>query len=214
MKGARLGTGAAQRAERPILIERAFASKSRQIIRVLSETRRTGTMLEAPRDWRPAVNALPEVVPPKVPEFGHESIAEISVIGGSLTLWGLQTLQETGPKVALRLDLDASIIVGRQEGGRIPYMDPAYQSTQIGPDGQSVLTHNGHGRDICVSRGHFMLRSSPYGILFVNGVPRGGGGTRPPVNGTYLVAPTARWLAPSEEFVVERGQYIKIRLPN
>ena len=160
------------------------------------------------------MNALPEYVPPKVPEFGHDSIAEISVTGGSLTLWGLQTLQETGPKVALRLDPDAPIIVGGQEGGQIPYMDPTYQSTQIGPDGQSVLTSFGHGRDISVSRGHFMLRSSPHGVLFVNGVPRRGGGIRPPVNGTQLVAPTARWFAQGEEFVVERGQSIKIRLPN
>ena len=70
------------------------------------------------------------------------------------------------------------------------------------------------GRDVSVSRGHFMLRSSPHGVLFVNGVPRRGGGIRPPVNGTQLVAPTARWFAQCEEFVVERGQSIKIRLPN
>lgn len=160
------------------------------------------------------MNALPEIVPPHERKFGHDSIAEISVTGGSVTLWGLETSEETGPKVSLRLDPSAPIIVGRQEGGQIPYMDPAYQSTQIGPDGQSVLTSFGHGRDVCVSRGHFMLRSSPHGVLFVNGVPKRGGGIRPPVNGTQLVAPAARWFAQGEEFVVERGQSIKIRLPN
>jgi hypothetical protein len=93
-------------------------------------------------------------------------------------------------------------------------MDPNYESTQIGPDGKSVLASFGHGSDRCVSRGHFMLRGSPLGVLFVNGVPRSGGGIRPPVNGTKLVAPSARWFAEGEEFVVERGESIKICLPN
>jgi hypothetical protein len=93
-------------------------------------------------------------------------------------------------------------------------MDPHYRSTRIGPDGQSVLTHGSQGTDICVSRGHFMLRSSSGGILFVNGVPRRGGGIRAPVNGTQLVEPEARSLAQGEQYLVERGQSMKIRLPN
>jgi hypothetical protein len=67
---------------------------------------------------------------------------------------------------------------------------------------------------MCVSRGHFMLRGSARGILFVNGVPRRGGGIRPPVNGTHLVQPVQRSFAEGDEYLVERGQGIKIRLPN
>jgi hypothetical protein len=119
-----------------------------------------------------------------------------------------------GLKTTLRMDPRAPIIIGRQEGGQIPYMDPHYRSTRIGPDGQSVLTHGSQGTDICVSRGHFMLRSSSGGILFVNGVPRRGGGIRAPVNGTQLVEPEARSLAQGEQYLVERGQSMKIRLPN
>lgn len=159
--------------------------------------------------------SVPEVVFPHEPEFGNDSIAKISVSGGGLTLWGtVETAGEPWRQVQLRLDPQTHVIVGRQEGGRIPYMDPNYRSTQIGPSGQSVLTSCGHGIDRCVSRGHFMLRGSPLGILFVNGVPRLGGGIRSPMNGTRLLEPVVRLFAEAEEYVVERGQGIKIRLPN
>lgn len=52
------------------------------------------------------------------------------------------------------------------------------------------------------------------GILLVNGVPRRGGGIRPPLNGTRLVAPVRRRLEPAEEYVVERGRSATLRLPN
>jgi hypothetical protein len=157
---------------------------------------------------------VPEVIPPHVPEFSHESLAEISVTGGGLTLWSTaETAPELGPKTTLRMEPRAPVIIGRQEGGRVPYMDPHYRSTQIGPDGQSVLTSCGEGLDLCVSRGHFMLRCSCGGILFVNGVPRRGGGIRPPLNGTRLVEPVDRSLTEGEELLVARGQGIKIRLP-
>lgn len=161
------------------------------------------------------MNALREVAAPHVFERAPDSIVEISITGGTLSMWGpAETLPEPGSKVTLRLDPNAPLIVGRQEGGPIPYMDPNYLSTQIGPDGQSVLTRCGQGRDRCVSRGHFMLRSSPHGVLFVNGVPKRGGGIRPPMNGTRLLAPEHRWFAAGEECLVERGQGIKICMPN
>lgn len=41
---------------------------------------------------------VPEVVPPQAPEFGHESIAEISVTGGGLTPGStFETAPEIGP---------------------------------------------------------------------------------------------------------------------
>jgi len=101
--------------------------------------------LEAVQGSEAPLNALPEFAPLKVPEFGHDSIAEISVIGGGVTLWGIDTAEETGPKISLRLDPRAPVIIGRQEGGQIPYMDPAYQSTQIGPDGSRCSRRLGRG---------------------------------------------------------------------
>ena len=59
-----------------------------------------------------------------------------------------------------------------------------------------------------------MLRAIARGILLVNGVPKLGGGIRPPRNGTRLVYPSNRQLAPEEEFVVESGDAIIIVLPN
>jgi len=152
---------------------------------------------------------------PHIPEFGNDSIVEISVDGCGLTMWSAwDTADEPRPTVRLSLDPDSPVIIGRQEGGKIPYMDPRYRPTQIGPSGESVLTSCGHGIDKCVSRGHFMLRGSPLGILFVNGVPRNGGGIRPPVNGTAPLEPEARWFAQCDEYLVERGLKIKIWLPN
>lgn len=107
------------------------------------------------------------------------------------------------------------MIVGRQEGRKLDYLDPAYRPTQVVPDtGQSVLLSEGKGDDIYVSRGHFMLRGAAGGVVFTNGVPRAGGGIRPPVNGTWLLAPASRKLEPGEEVVIERGGTLVIRLPN
>ena len=38
-------------------------------------------MLEVIQGLEAPMNTVPEVVPPQEPEFGHESIAEISVVG-------------------------------------------------------------------------------------------------------------------------------------
>jgi hypothetical protein len=59
-----------------------------------------------------------------------------------------------------------------------------------------------------------MLRSIRGGIVFVNGVPRKGGGIRPPRNGTRLLAPAGRSLLPGEEYLIEAGTAIVVRLPN
>lgn len=107
------------------------------------------------------------------------------------------------------------MIVGRQEGRRIEYLDPAYRPTRVVPEtGQTVLMSGGEGDDVYVSRGHFMLRGVAGGVVLTNGVPRAGGGIRPPVNGTWLVAPVGRKLEPGEEVLIERGTVLVIRLPN
>src|SRR5262249_19996294 len=116
---------------------------------------------------------------------------------------------------ALRLLPDSPVVVGRFHGRVPPYLDPAYQPTTIVPGtGQEVLHSGGCGTDLCVSRAHFMLRGVLRGMLYVNGVPRRGGGIRPPLNGTHLVAPQGRGLSPGEEYLIESGTGMIVRLPN
>jgi hypothetical protein len=145
------------------------------------------------------------------------SSGRISVLSGSpLTTWSslpLSTRNRT--EYALRLMPDWPVVVGRQDGRAPPYLDPAYRPTRIVPGtGQAVLHSGGCGTDIRVSRAHFMLRGVSRGILFVNGVPRQGGGIRPPLNGTRLVAPRGRGLSPGEEYLIESGTAMVVRLPN
>jgi len=138
--------------------------------------------------------------------------------GGGLTLWSDPATapeKETAPETQLLLHPDRPVVIGRQQGGEVPYLDPSYVSTPILPDsGRSVLTRAGDGKDICVSRGHFLLRASAEGIVLLNGVPRRGGGVRPPINGTWLLAPECRWMEQGEEYLIRKGSSVCIRLPN
>jgi hypothetical protein len=124
-----------------------------------------------------------------------------------------RTAADLCPQTRLQLQPQDTVVVGRQNGGSLEYLDPAYQPTRFEPTGgQPVL--RGIDQDICVSRGHFMLRGSAAGILLINGVPRRGGGIRPPLNGTRLITPIRRHLEPAEEFLIERGSSATFQLPN
>lgn len=144
------------------------------------------------------------------------SIGRLSVLSGpGVTFWGWEGCEDTQQKTELKLSPDRPAIIGRLEGGEVPYLDPAYRSTTVMPGtGQTVLQSNGQGRDVYVSRGHFMLRAAAGGITLVNGVPRRGGGIRPPMNWTRLIAPVSRALAPGEEYLIEQGATIVLLLPN
>lgn len=147
------------------------------------------------------------------------SNGDLAVLTGEgVTLWCDPTTLaslETDTETAFTLWPNRPVIVGRQNGGQIEYLDPAYKPTQVVPDtGQSVLTQGGKKMDNSVSRGHFMLSASTEGILLVNGVPRRGGGIRPPVNGTSLVNPLNRRLQPAEEYLIPQGTKVDILLPN
>jgi hypothetical protein len=76
------------------------------------------------------------------------------------------------------------------------------------------MRSGGHGDDIYVSRGHFMLRAASRGIILVNGVPRRGGGLRAPRNGTMMVIPQRRLMGEGEEFLIESGAKAIVVLPN
>jgi hypothetical protein len=141
----------------------------------------------------------------------------ISVLSGSpLTAWSsLDLTARSQTEYAIRLMPDSPVVVGRYHGVVPPYLDPAYRPTSIVPgSGQPVLHSGGYGTDIRVSRAHFMLLGVTRGIVFVNGVPRPGGGLRPPLNGTRLVAPEWRALSPGEEYLIESGTAMVVRLPN
>jgi hypothetical protein len=148
---------------------------------------------------------------------GYRSDGSISVLsGGELTLWS-SVFPSTGDRTKYEFQLtpDRPVIVGRSEGHAPPYLDLAYRPTRIVPGtGQNILHSGGRGSDMRVSRGHFMLRAVREGIVFVNGVPRRGGGLRPPLNGTRLVKPVGRALWPSEEYLIESGDGIVVQLPN
>jgi hypothetical protein len=65
-----------------------------------------------------------------------------------------------------------------------------------------------------VSRGHFMLRRHGGGLELTNGVPRRGGGIRPPMNTTVLLLPERRLMVPGERYHIPRGGSVVILLPN
>jgi hypothetical protein len=136
--------------------------------------------------------------------------------GSSLTLWSVSDpAHATDVEFQVRISPDRPVIVGRAEGHAVPYLDPAYRATRVVPGtGQCVLQQDGHGSDICVSRGHFMLRAHPGGVVFVNGVPHRAGGIRPPLNGTWLLAPARRQLDPEEAYLIEHGHTAVFYLPN
>jgi hypothetical protein len=148
---------------------------------------------------------------------GPGSDGGITVLSGAeITVWSSPDLgHDARPEYELRLTPDCPVVIGRSNGGSPPYLDPAYRPTRIVPGtGQHILHSGGGGSDVYVSRGHFMLRAIRGGILFVNGVPRRGGGIRPPKNGTRLVAPAGRALLPGEEYMIDAGTAIVVRLPN
>jgi hypothetical protein len=141
----------------------------------------------------------------------------ISVLSGSpLTAWSSHPLTACNQtEYAIRLMPDSPVVVGRYHGRVPPYLDPAYRPTRIVPGTEQAVLHSGgDGTDNRVSRAHFMLLGVSHGILFVNGVPRRGGGIRPPINGTRLVAPEGRVLSPGEQYRIESGTAMVVRLPN
>jgi hypothetical protein len=154
---------------------------------------------------------------PDAPDDGPGSDGSITVLSGpEITVWSTPDPgHDARPEYALRLTPDCPVVVGRSDGGLPPYLDPAYRPTRIVPGtGQPILHSGGRGSDNYVSRGHFTLRAIRHGILFVNGVPRRGGGIRPPKNGTRMVAPAGRALYPGEEYLIEAGMALVVRLPN
>jgi hypothetical protein len=166
--------------------------------------------------------------PPDDLDSGSVSRCDIVLLAGSsVTLWAppktdvtMRTPVGAGPDTCAELALGLApgrlVVVGRATPDcPVPYLDPAYRATPMLPDTQQSVLHGNDPADIFVSRAHFTLRSGADGaVVFTNGVPRVGGGIRPPMNGTKLMAPAVRYLEPGEEVLIPFGEAIAIRLPN
>ena len=153
---------------------------------------------------------------PLEPEIDEGTSAILSVVSGSAIIaWGQDTdvQNRADTRLQLLLNPERPVIIGRYEGRDVPYLDPAYRPTTVMPGTHQTILQ-GEAADTYVSRGHFMLRAITGGIILVNGVPKRGGGIRPPSNWTRLLCPTNRQLAPAESYLIEQGTSVELLLPN
>lgn len=146
---------------------------------------------------------------------GSNSKASISVSGlGSLTLVHSLPTEETDIGPQLEIEPGRPAVIGRaNDPAQVPYLAEGYSATQMVPGSEETVIGYGD-RDNFVSRGHFMLQAAAGGVVLVNGVPKLGGGIRPPRNWTRLIAPEDRLMEPGEEYFIGRGFAVKISLPN
>ncbi len=163
----------------------------------------------------------PSIIPVgyvQVPEEDGSGISSVSlsISGGPMVnLWSRVPFSQADGQFTTDLAPGQELVIGRQEGGHLEYLDPKYQPTQLMPGSfRPIVTSSREGKDTSVSRGHFMLKGSPQGILFVNGVPKRGGGIRPPTNWTWMLEPHRRLLHPAEEIAIHPGTRVKLYLPN
>jgi hypothetical protein len=140
--------------------------------------------------------------------------SSVTLYSTGTCVWSQFEMTPSPEGLGARLRPGCPLVIGRQEGGAIEYLDPNYRPTQLAPDSsRTILSGNGE-KDIFVSRGHFMLSADPRGVLLTNAVPHRQGGIRPPVNGTWLLEPERRALGQGEGYLIERGRTAKIYLPN
>lgn len=172
-------------------------------------------------DFLPAVDPVGDVPAecPPYPEFPPpQTLVTFSVSQGTIFMPRhsvTMNKRETEQELELQLQPEEVLVIGRQKTGEIEYLDPLYQPTCCLPfNDYPVYVLTGKCEDICLSRGHFTLKGGEGGLRFTNGVPRRGGGIRPPLNGTWLLKPHRRQLNPCEEVHIAPGEAITLALPN
>jgi hypothetical protein len=145
--------------------------------------------------------------PPADPALDSPVTLCLSVTGcGTLSAWSQASAERRGEEVLLQLQHDQTVVIGRQEGGRTPYLDPHYLPTRLLPNtGVAVVGSKPSREDSLVSRAHFMLKGAAGGIRFINGVPQRGGGIRVPINGTWLIGDELEWMRDAREVEIRRG---------
>jgi hypothetical protein len=151
---------------------------------------------------------------PQIEEECSSSLTLTTTDLGGLTAWssGEMTPDPEG-RLKTQLRPDSPLVIGRQEGGETPYLDPRYRPTRLAPGSSRPICGRSEA-DIWVSRGHFMLVYDARGIVLINGVPHREGGIRPPMNGTWLLEPERRFMENGENYLIENGSSATIRLPN
>ena len=96
----------------------------------------------------------PEIMPFPDEDWADSSSLSISIVQGpTLNLWSIATATEGKTKSELKLQLqpDQSVVIGRQEGGEIEYLDPRYHPTQMLPNSNKrVVTSFDRGNDRCM----------------------------------------------------------------
>jgi hypothetical protein len=161
---------------------------------------------------------IPDGVPLPHDDWRFGTPLSLSILEGpALNLWSSVPVVEDRAQSELEVQLQPqeSLVIGRQEGGQIEYLDARYHPTRMLPNStRPVVTSLRSLADRGVSRGHFMLTGSTQGIVLLNGVPRRDGGIRPPLNGTRMEEPEQRMMNDAEEYLIARGASAKIRLPN
>src|SRR4051812_44419622 len=118
---------------------------------------------------------MPMALAPEHTEVEVEPDSYVSLTwspGSHATMWATDVSRSTNVEYQVKVSPHRPVVIGRAEGHDVPYLDPAYKATRVLPGtGQSVMLHDGREQDISVSRGHFMLKADPAGVVFVNGVP-------------------------------------------
>lgn len=178
-----------------------------EFVTKLSDAFTRSQVLEKPRTQ--PFDSVPKTAPPEV--MDEVGIDETRISIGSLSVFEAALTNVH----SLALPYGKDIVIGRQEGGTTEYLDPSCRPTRMMPGSFKPIASNpAEGLDTCVSRGHFTLRGSPRGIIFINGVPGRAGGIRPPTNWTFMLQPHHRLMEKGEIYLIENGTTVKMRLPN
>lgn len=136
--------------------------------------------------------------------------------GPALSVIAVSGTEMPGTQKQLKFQLEPNrlLVIGRQNGGTVPYLDKNYVPTPLLP-GSNKPVADGSEEGLKVSRAHFSLRATAQGIVLTNGVPRLGGGIRAPRNPTKMLYPgSPRYMEDGEDYIIENGAIAKIRLAN
>lgn len=117
---------------------------------------------------------------PEAEDVGTSGLTLTTPGLSGLTAWSLGEVTP-GPEGRLRTQLrpDCPLVVGRQEGGETPYLDPRYRPTRLAPGSSRTVLTGDAKADGWVSRGHFMLTYHARGVVLTNGVPHRGAAYAP-----------------------------------
>lgn len=144
---------------------------------------------------------------------GHSSVFIRHLSGGGISVmegnsWS-SIFNAPDAEEELQLEPDKPIVLGRQNGGDVPYLQKGYRPSNTMPGTNAPITQS----DETVSRAHFQLIARADGSIdFVNGVPGRDNQLRAPTNGTTLLAPENRSLNPGEIYNIAAGQAAKLKL--